>query len=346
MPDVSIASRLSARFDRQDRATSIVDGYSEACHRCFEDDQDCNRYRSDIQRSAERFETFRKPLSARRAARDDIGPRPAPRTGCRPVAGPRAPAADRVELLLAADDPGGEGRPARQPLGRRRHAGAEADTGQVPTADGDATSTSRRCRTCSRPGGAVARGGEPARARPPHPGLRQRAGDRRRGRGRAGPPAAGRPRRLPARHPGAGARGVPDRVHHLRRDRLPRGDRLGRDVRPRPGRADGRRDRAGHGGRRRAPGPVAGAGRRARLPLGPGRGDHGRGPLPRLDARRRLRPGPAERRRHRHPEALRRLLGLPGGPQPRPRLDGPARAAWTSSCRRSRRPSPWPAPAR
>ena len=39
--------------------------------------------------------------------------------------------------------------------------------------------------------------------------------------------------------------------------------------------------------RRRAPGPVAGARRRARLPLGPGRGDHGRGPVPRRDARRR-----------------------------------------------------------
>ena len=42
---------------------------------------------------------------------------------------------------------------------------------------------------------------------------------------------------------------------------------------------------------------------------------------------RRLRPRAAERRRHRHPQALRRLLGLPGGPQPRPGVDGPARAA-------------------
>ena len=127
-------------------------------------------------------------------------------------------------------------------------------------------------------------------------------------------------------HPGARPRGVPDRVHHLRRDGLPGGDRLGRDVRPRPGRADGRRDRAGHGRGRRAPGAVAGARRRARLPLGPGRGDHRRGPVPRRDARRRLRPRPAERRRHRHPQALRRLLGLPRRPQPRPGVDGPARA--------------------
>ena len=86
-----------------------------------------------------------------------------------------------------------------------------------------------------------------------------------------------RARRLAARHPGARPRGVPDRVHHLRRHRLPGGDRLGRDLRPRPRRADGRRDRARHGRARRAPGPVAGARRRARLPLGPGRGDHRRG---------------------------------------------------------------------
>ena len=53
----------------------------------------------------------------------------------------------------------------------------------------------------------------------------------------------------------------------------------------------------------------------------------GRGPVPGRDARRRLRARAAERRRHRHPQALRRLLGLPRRPQPRPGLDGPARAA-------------------
>ena len=40
----------------------------------------------------------------------------------------------------------------------------------------------------------------------------------------------------------------------------------------------------------------------------------------------RLRARPAERRGHRHAQALRRLLRLPGGPQPRPGVDGPARA--------------------
>ena len=45
-----------------------------------------------------------------------------------------------------------------------------------------------------------------------------------------------------------------------------------------------------------------------------------------VDARRRLRPRPAERRRHRHPQALRRILRLPRGAQPRPGADGPARA--------------------
>ncbi len=40
----------------------------------------------------------------------------------------------------------------------------------------------------------------------------------------------------------------------------------------------------------------------------------------------RLRAGAAERRRHRHAEALRRLLRLAGRPQPRPGVDGPPRA--------------------
>ena len=147
-----------------------------------------------------------------------------------------------------------------------------------------------------------------------------------RGRRRGGPAAADRRGELPPGHPGAGPRGVPDRVHHLRRDGLPGRDRLGRHLRPRPDRADGRGDRAGHGRGRRAPGAVAGARRGPRLPLGPGRGDHGRGPVPGVDARRRVRPGSAERRRHRHPEALRRVLRLPRRAQPRPGADGPARA--------------------
>ena len=69
-----------------------------------------------------------------------------------------------------------------------------------------------------------------------------------------------------------------------------------------------------------------GARRRARLPVGPRRGDHGRGPLPRVDARHGIRAGAAGRGRHRDAQALRRLLRVARGPQPRPGADGPARA--------------------
>ena len=137
----------------------------------------------------------------------------------------------------------------------------------------------RRCRTCSRPPGrSLSRRRCRARARPSDPGVRQRAGDRGRKAPRRWSGCSARSWSVPARRPGARPRGVPHRLHHLRRDRLSRGHRLGRDVRPRPGGADGRRDRARHARRGRAPGPVPGARRRARLPLGPGRGDDGRGP--------------------------------------------------------------------
>ena len=195
--------------------------------------------------------------------------------------------------------------------------------------------------------GDLAGGGEPARPRPPDPGLRQRAADRRRGRGRADPPAAVVLANSRAGHPGAGARGVPDRVHHLRRHGLPGRDRLGRHLRPRAGRADGRRDRPRHGRPRRAPGPVPGARRGARLPLGPGRGDHRRGPVPGRDARRRLTSaGLQSAGVHRHPQALRRLLGLARRPQPRPGLDGPARAARRHPAALRDRDRAWPGPAR
>ena len=46
-----------------------------------------------------------------------------------------------------------------------------------------------------------------------------------------------------AEGPGDRARGVPDRLHHLRRDGVPDAARLARDVRPRAGRADDGRDR-------------------------------------------------------------------------------------------------------
>ena len=136
-------------------------------------------------------------------------------------------------------------------------------------------SMSHRCRTCSPPAAkVVAGGGEPARPRPSHPGLRKRAGHRRRrARPKSSASSASCSSRIAARHPRARARGMPDRLHHLRRHRLPGCDRLGRDLRPRARRADGGRDRARHGRARRPPGAVAGARRRARLPVGTSRGD-------------------------------------------------------------------------
>ena len=120
------------------------------------------------------------------------------------VAGPGAVrSAERVELLLARDDARGEGRPSSA-------AGGWATTMQVrraePTAGPDADLNVAPMQDVFAAGAATsARGGEPARARPPHPGLRQPPAHRRRGRGRAGAPAAHRPRRL--------APGIPAIVH-------------------------------------------------------------------------------------------------------------------------------------
>ncbi len=208
------------------------------------------------------------------------------------------------------------------------------------------TEPDARCRPERRPDagrvrggrGGVAGRGEPARAGPAHPRVRQRPVTRSGGCGRAGPAAADGARRLAAGHPGGRPRGVPHRVHHLRRDGLPGRHRLGRDLRPRPGGAHGRRDRQGHGRARRAPGALARARRRARLPLGPGRGDHGRGPLPRR--RRSAAPTCAAcRARASSP----RSSTSPGTPPPgRPATTGRCRwgaaSSWTSCCRRSRRP--------
>ena len=88
-------------------------------------------------------------------------------------------------------------------------------------------------------------------------------------------------------------------------------------------------DRARHGRARRAPGLVAGARRGARLPLGPRRGDDRRGSVPGVDDRRCLRARTAELRSHRHAQALRRLLGLARGPQPRAGVDGTPRTRST-----------------
>ena len=253
--------------------------------------------------------------------------------------------ADRVEDLLERDDSRGEGRPARQPLAGQRHAGrgppaslaADPDTtfNVAPLQDVFAASGTISLEDASRHGlGHLTRvfGSHPVTVAEGAAELvrQQRVvldGSR-------------------LRHPGARPRGVPHRVHDLRGNRLPRGDRVGCDVRPRPRRADGGRDRPRHGRRRRAPGAFARARRRTGLPLGPGRGDHRRGPLPRRDARRRLRPRPAERRRHRHAEALRRLLGLAGGTQPRPGADGPARAGGRHPADVRDRGRRWAGPAR
>ena len=239
------------------------------------------------------------------------------------MAGPHPPGGRAGRAAARRDDPRGEGRPARQPLGRQRHRGSSeaGRRGRHPQRRPDAGRVRGRVgaqpgRGQPRTGWATSPGCTAAGRSPPAEGAAELVRQQRVGH-----------RGVPARRPGARARGVPDRVHHVRRDRLPGRDRLGRHVRPGAGRADGRRDRPGHGRARRAPGPVPGARRGPRLPLGPGRGDHRRGPVPGRDARRRLRPGAAERGRDRHAQALRRLLGLPGRPQPRPGLDGPARAA-------------------
>ncbi len=222
------------------------------------------------------------------------------------------------------DDPGGEGCATGQPLGRQRQSGR---------GDGASGRRGRRARVTQRgsDGGPVHRDrvaaagrGRPARVGPPDPGLRQRAAERGRRGGRGGAPAAGRGLVVAVGRAGAGARGVPDRLHQLRRHGLSGGDRLGGDLRPGAGRADGGGDRPRHGRARGASGPVAGARRGPRLPVGPGRGDDRRGPVPGLHPGQCVRAGPAERRHPRHPEALRRVLGLARRPQPRAGADGPA----------------------
>ena len=257
----------------------------------------------------------------------------------RRLAGPGAAGRRPGRAPAGRDDARGEGRPARQPLGRQRHAGRGRHGRPATEPDDDAQRRAdagrlRRRRAPSRwrrraGTGSATSPGSTAACRSPRPRAR---------------PSWSASSASCSTAPGWASRrcprGVPDRLHHVRRDGLPGGDRLGRDVRPRPGRADGRRDRPRHGRGRRAPGALAGARRGARLPLGPGRGDDGRGPVPGRDARRRLRPRPAERRRHRHPQALRRLLGLPRRPATTGRCRWAGASCWTSSCRRSRRPSP------
>ena len=177
----------------------------------------------------------------------------------------------------------------------------------------------------------------PARPRPPHPRVRHPAGGPRRAACVAVGPAAPAASRDPARHPRAGARGVPDRAGGLAGGHLPDAARVGRGVRP--------------GAGRREMGAAIGASMRAL-------GIH-QGLAPVLDVVRDPRWGRVEECIAEDPylvgtlgtsyvRGLQRagvhatlkhfvgLLGLAGGPQLRPGARGPARDAPTSSCRRSR----------
>ncbi len=248
---------------------------------------------------------------------DSAGPCDPVRLPCSPRAGGR----EARRPAAAGDDAGREDRAARQSLGRQRH-------GRPRAPQPRRRSTSRRWRTCSRPADRCR-----WRRRAAH-GL----GHLTRVWGsvpltvEAGVAELIRQHQvvldgLPARCPGTGPRGVPDRLHDVRRDRLSGLDRVGCDLRSRTGRADGGRDRARHGRGRRAPRVVAGAGRRPRLPLGSRRRDDRRGSVSGRDARFGVRPGAAECRRAGDAEAFRRVLGVPGRAQPRAGVDGPARVA-------------------
>ena len=189
------------------------------------------------------------------------------------------------------------GRPAPAAPGRlhRRHGPGGREEGPGP-----------------RPGADLARAGQP-RGRPAHR------------RARAQPAAEVPARGDPARDPRALARGVPGRPDGARRDALPFGARLRRDLEPGPRRARGAGDRARGAQRRVPPGAGAGARRLARRALGPHRGDAGRGSVPGGCARHPLRPRPAGRqaRPAGDAQALRGPLLERGCAQPRagaPRL--------------------------
>ena len=228
----------------------------------------------------------------------------------RPVAGPDAAASPSGSSCswpqMTLEEKVG---PARQPLGRQRHAA----TGErrTPTPDDDAA-TSRRCRTSSPPSGTLSL----------EEASRHGLGHLTRVYGSVPVTAAEGAAELVRQQQVVldGSRlGIPALVHEecltgfttygatVYPAAIAWGATFDPDLVERMAAAIGR-DMAA---RRRAPGPLAGARRRPRLPLGPGRGDHGRGPVPGGDARRRLRPRPAERRRHRHPQALRRVLRRP-----------------------------------
>ena len=239
---------------------------------------------------------------------------------------PARPVAERVDALLPDD-------------AWRRRPASSAATGCAPT---------RRRPRAARPRW---RAPSPTTARPSRPRSRTVSATS------PGPSAAPRSRprtgcahlramqrqvvaTVPARHPGHRPRGVPHRFHHPGGHRLP-GRRWPGAPTFDPELVE--RDGRGHRRRHEAVGvhqglsPVLDVVRDYRW----GRVEETIGEDPYLVGTlgHRLRPGAAVGRRDRHPEALRRLLRVPRGAQPRPRLDRTARARATSCSCRSRWPS-------
>ena len=260
------------------------------------------------------------------------------------MAGPDAAARRAGRAAARGDDAGGEGRPSSAAAGWATTWRADARASTAPTATLQRRADAGRVR---RVGHGAAGRGEPARARPPHPGLRQRAGHRR--------PRAPPSWSASSASSSSGSRlGIPALVHEecltgftaygatVYPAAIAWGATFDPDLVERMAAAIGR-DMAALGVHQGLS-PVLDVVRDYRW----GRVEETIGEDPYLVAiaRRRLRAGPAERRRDRHPQALRRLLRLARRPQPRAGVDGPARAAATSSCRRSRRPSRSAAPAR
>ena len=176
-----------------------------------------------------------------------------------------------------------------------------------------------------------------ARARPPHPGLRHPPGRPR----RAGRVAVGSEQRRCGSRPGSASRRSSTRSASpgSPRGRRRPSRRRSRGARPSTRTSSSemaRADRRVDARPRHPPGPRPGARRHPRPALGPGRRVHRRGPVPRRHDRHGVRPRPAGRRRARHPQALRRLLGVAGRPQPRPGARGPARGRRRAPAARSR----------
>ena len=134
----------------------------------------------------------------------------------------------------------------------------------------------------------------PARARPPHPPLRHPPG--RPGRARA--PGCGSSSAAWSPAPGSASRRSSTRSASPgsrpgRRPPIPTPLAWGAAFDPELVERDGRGDRRVDARARHPPGPRPGARRRPRPALGPGRGDHRRGPVPGRHDRHRVRARPA-----------------------------------------------------